>query len=113
SGILSGTPTVSADGRVTFTLAGQAAYQDGLTATIPVKVTMQNYEDVTVDLVITLINKDTPVVSAQDVAVTYTGTALTSDVIQGTASFGGEAVPGAWAWVTDPATMVNANEDGY
>lgn len=113
SGILSGAPTVSEDGRVTFTLAGQAAYQDGLTATIPVKVTMQNYEDVTVDLVITLINKDTPVVSAQDVAVTYTGTALTSDVIQGTASFGGEAVPGAWAWVTDPATMVNANEDGY
>lgn len=113
SGILSGTPTVSADGRVTFTLAGQTAYQEGLTATIPVMVTMQNYADVTVDLVITLINKDTPVVSAQDVAVTYTGAALTSDVIQGTASFGGEAVPGTWAWVTDPATMVNANEDGY
>ena len=101
--ILADSVTV-ADGVVNFTLNGMSSFAEGVTASIPVTVTMQNYETAEVTITITITDRDVPTVSVENITVTYSGTALTADSIVGTAS-----VAGTWSFVTDPATMIGAD----
>ena len=100
--ILADTVT-AADGAVNFTLNSMPAFVEGVTATIPVTVAMANYATASVTVTITITDRDVPTVTAENITVTYSGTALTADSIRGTSS-----VAGTWSWVTDPASMVNA-----
>ncbi len=93
--------------KVEFTVAPVSADDIGKTVTIPMIVTMENYETVTMDLVITRTDKDVPVAVAQDITVTYGDILRTSD-IEGTATFEGKVVNGSWSWVTDTNTMTDA-----
>jgi hypothetical protein len=107
SGVLSGTPTVDAQtGAITLTLAGKTSYTANQTATIPVTVTMQNYDPITVNFVVTLTDKDVPQVTANNITVTYTGSPVPVTEITGTAS-----VPGAWNWKsTAPETVADGGK---
>lgn len=108
SSVLDGTPTVSNVGVVSFTLKGLDSFAEDITATIPVTVAMTNYVSKTVNVVISITDKDTPTVSVQDISKTYTGVALTAADIKGTATFDGTAVTGSWAFTDyDADTMVN------
>ena len=77
-------------GEVTYTLSGGTV---GDTVTLPIKITSTNYADSTVNVVITLTDKDTPTVKANDITVTYTGSAVPDSAITGTAS-----VEGTWSF---------------
>ncbi|MDL2274426.1 hypothetical protein LJC34_07825, partial [Oscillospiraceae bacterium OttesenSCG-928-G22] len=101
-----GTWNVGADGLVSYTLAGGAT---GNTVTLPVVITTQNYADSTAKVVITLTDKDVPAVNADDITVTYSGTAILDTAITGTATFGGSKVLGSWSFVGSPdLTTANA-----
>lgn len=107
--ILDGAPTV-ADGVVSYKIKDSGA--NGNTATIPVTIKSQNYNDVTVNVVITLTDKDVPTVSANDITKVYDGQDLSG--ITGTATFDGAAVPGTWSIVSPVASEVkNASATAY
>lgn len=103
----------AANAKVNFTVNAMDSSFVGKSVTIPVTIKMQNYADVTIDVVITRSEKNIPVLAVQPITKTYDGIMLTAANIFGTATFEGQALPGTWYWVTDPATMVNANEVGY
>ena len=97
---VSGTANVSsfavdASGLVKYTITGGT---NGAIITLPVTITSTNYADSTVNVKITLTDKDIPTVSANDITVTYDGNAIPDSKITGTATFGGTPVPGTWAW---------------
>ena len=75
-------------GKVTYTLSST---QPNCRATLPVVITSTNYEDATVNIHITLTEKDVPTVNANEITVTYTGSAVPDSAITGTAS-----VDGTW-----------------
>lgn len=107
--ILDGTPTV-ADGVVSYKVKDTGA--NGQTATIPVTITSQNYNPFTVNVIITLTDKNVPTVSANDITKTYDGQDLSG--ITGTATFEGAAVPGDWRIVSPAASAVkNASATAY
>ena len=91
-----------ANGTVTYTLSDKAAA--GKTATLPVTVSYKNYEDSTVNVVITLTDKD-PSGSSVDSAFTktYDGKAVTFADIHAAAK-----VAGTWAWAEGTVAPVNA-----
>jgi len=101
-----GTVTVSrwsvdaASGLVKYTLTGGAV---GAIVTLPVTIGSDNYADSTVNVKVTLTDKDVPDVTAGDISVTYTGSAVPASAITGTATFNGTAVPGTWSWKAIPA----------
>lgn len=102
------------DGQLVFTLQAEDSTAVGTQTVVTLTITMDNYENSTLRVVITRTDKTLVSVAADDITVTYTGEALTVDDIRGSAAAGsGEAVEGTWEWVTDPAAMVNANEAGY
>ena len=111
NGVLTGTPTVNENGVVTYTLAGQSSYTADQTASFKVTATMANYESVTVTYTITLTNKDTPVVEANDITVTYTGAEIPVSAITGTAKFGDADVLGSWSWKTTAPKNVADSSD--
>ena len=76
---------------LTYTLSGTGAAGD--TVTLPVTITSPNYADTTFNVVITLTAKDVPAVTANDITLTYTGSAIPASAITGTAD-----VKGAWSW---------------
>ena len=80
---------------VKFTITGGAV---GEVITLPVTIGSDNYENSTVNVKVTLTDKDIPTVSASDITVTYDGNAIPNSKITGTATFGGTPVPGTWAW---------------
>ncbi|MGO5027358.1 S-layer homology domain-containing protein [Candidatus Agathobaculum pullicola] len=90
-------------GKVTFTLSGGAA---GSTVTLPIKITSTNYADSTVNVVITLTDKDVPTVNANDITVTYTGSAVPNSAITGTAS-----VAGSWSFKNAAPVKVADSSD--
>ena len=104
-------------GEVTYTLSGGTA---GDTVTLPIKITSTNYADSTVNVVITLTDKDVPAVNANDITVTYTGSAIPNNAITGTASVAGSwrfknAAPVKVADSSDSVTVVftPADTDTY
>ena len=94
---------VDSTGKVTFTLSGGAVND---TVTLPIKITSTNYADSTVNVVITLTDKDTPTVNANDITVTYTGSAVPNSTITGTAS-----VDGTWKFKTSAPVDVADSSD--
>ena len=97
---------VASDGSVTYILSGGNA---GDVITLPVTISSVNYEDVTVNIVITLTDKEVPAVNAEDITVTYDGKAVSADKIRGTATFDGGTVAGKWSW--KPGTKVTDAAD--
>ena len=83
---------VDTNGKVTYTLSSGAA---GDTVTLPVTISSTNYGDATVNVKITLTDKETPTANANNITVTYTGSDVPASAITGTAS-----VDGAWSWKT-------------
>jgi hypothetical protein len=100
AGVLTGTTTVNATtGEVSYTLASKPSYTAGQSATITVIITMQNYNDVTVNFVISLTDKDVPVLTANALTATYTGSDVPVSAVSGkTAKFGSNSVDGTWSW---------------
>ena len=91
-------------GAVTYTLADGA--KDN-TVTLPVIITSDNYADSTVNVVITLTDKDVPVLAANDYTGTYTGSPVSVDSITGKgATFNGSTVSGTWSWKNSAPTNV-------
>jgi len=99
--------SVDANGNVTYELSNPVA---GDVVTLPVVISSQNYEDSTVKVVITIIEKDVPDVSANDITVTYNGSAVPESKITGTATFEGVTVTGSWSF--KDAAPVNVADSG-
>lgn len=98
----------AATGEVTYTLSGGAAND---TITLPVTIRSTNYNDATVNIVITLTEKDVPTVTVQDLTVTYDGNPVSAEKIKGTATFGGKPVAGTLEWKNSPA-ITNVADSG-
>ena len=108
SSVTTGTATVSgftvdSTGVVKYTITGGT---DGAVIKLPVTIGSDNYENSTVNVVITLTNKDTPIVTADDITVTYDGNAIPASKITGTAD-----VAGTWEWKTGMA-VTNVTDSG-
>ena len=93
--------SVDSSGGVKYTLAEMSSYSEGLTATLPVTISSTNYEDSTVDVVITLTDKDVPTVTANNITMTYNGSAVPASLISGAATFDGQTVAGTWSFRED------------
>ena len=93
---------------VKFTITGGA---NGEVITLPVTITSTNYADSTVNVVITLTDKDIPTVSANGITVTYDGKAIPDSKITGTAAFNGNTVEGTWSFKsTAPKFVADSND---
>ena len=95
--------SVDTTGKVTYKLSGGAAND---TVTLRVTIGSDNYEDSTVNVVITLTDKDIPTVTANDITVTYDGNAIPDSEITGTAD-----VAGTWEWKSGMA-VTNVVDSG-
>ena len=56
---------------------------------------------------VTITDKDTPVITANDITVTYTGAALDASSINGTATHNGQPVAGTWIWKNSAPSNVH------
>ncbi|MBU5433266.1 S-layer homology domain-containing protein [Intestinimonas sp. MSJ-38] len=95
--------SVDTTGKVTYKLSGGATND---TVTLPVTIGSDNYADSTVNVVITLTDKDIPTVTAKDITVTYDGNAIPDSKITGTAN-----VAGTWEWKSGMA-VTNVVDSG-
>ena len=93
---------VDSTGKVTYTMFGQKPSR----ATLRVVISSTNYEDATVNINIELTAKDVPTVNANDITVTYTGSAVPDSVITGTAS-----VDGTWSFKAAAPVSVTDSSD--
>ncbi len=100
--------SVDPHGKVTFTITGG---QPGNIVILPVTVGSDNYADAEAQIVITLTDRDTPTLEANDITVTYSGEPVSPAQITGTATFGEAEVPGTWSWKDDPAPR-NVSDSG-
>lgn len=98
----------AATGKVTYTLSGGVAKD---VITLPVTIRSTNYKDAAVDIVITLTEKDIPTVTVQNLTVTYDGSPVSANKIQGTATFAGKPVAGNWEWKNNTA-VTNVADSG-
>ena len=73
---------------------------------VPVTVASQNYEDVTVTMVLRITDKYVPVISVEDIITTYTGKDVADSEIKGTAS-----VEGIWSFLANQA-LINVKDSG-
>ena len=95
--------SVDTTGKVTYKLSGGVA---GATVTLPVTIGSDNYADSTVNVVITLTDKDIPTVTANGITVTYDGQPIPASKITGTAN-----VAGTWEWKSGMA-VTNVVDSG-
>ena len=100
---------VAADGNVTFTLKTGADAEK--TVTLPVTIQSDNYADSSVNVVVKTIAKAVPVVNAQNITVTYTGSAVPNSAIKGTAKVGETEIPGTWEFQAGEA-VTNVVDSG-
>lgn len=98
--------SVQADGTVVYTLSGKGAAGD--TATLPVIVSSQNYEDATINLVITLTDREVPEVTVQPYTKTYNGQPVDINAI--TKNSG--SIEGTWSWKDSTTAPVNVADSG-
>jgi hypothetical protein len=91
---------VDTTGLVSYTLVGGTA---GQTVNLPITIGSTNYADSNAGVVITLTSKVVPIVAANDIDVTYSGTAIADSAITGTAD-----VDGTWSF-NSPPSPINAN----
>ena len=104
---------VSTDGLYTFTLKSSAAAKQS--ATVPVTIGSKNYADATATINISVVSKDVPVVTVNDITVTYNGSAVSKASITGTATIGeNTTVEGSFDWATGVTAPTNvADSKGY
>lgn len=96
--------SAAADGTVRYTLSGQGAAGD--TAVLPVVISSTNYQDATVQVVLTMEALQVPVVSAEAYTKVYDGQPVTVDQLKTTAD-----VPGSWAWEGEaPRNVADSGE---
>lgn len=95
-----------ASGEVTYQVRGATAEMVGEEITLPVIIKSRNYKDTTAEIIITLVAKDTPVVSAADLTMTYTGSAVPIELLSASAAFDGSPVAGSWSWKNGSPTHV-------
>lgn len=98
-------------GAITYALADGVAAGDVITFTLLVR--SSNYEDATVTVVLTLTERDTPILTLPDsITVDYTGAEIPVSAVTGKrAAFGGKDVPGTWSWKAGQ-TITNATDSG-
>ncbi|MGO5023636.1 S-layer homology domain-containing protein [Lawsonibacter sp. LCP25S3_G6] len=89
-------------GKVTYTLSSSMPSR----ATLRVVISSDNYENATVEVNIELTEKDVPTVSANDITVAYTGSAVPDSAITGTAS-----VEGSWSFKNAAPVKVADSSD--
>ncbi len=97
--VLGGEPTVDGTGLISFRLAeGLTEENVGDSASFPVIITSNNYEDSMVSMNVNLVYEFVPVVDAEDITLTYTGEPVSDTAIQGTAMYDGVPVEGTWSF---------------
>lgn len=98
-------------GAITYALADGAAAGDIITFTLLVR--SKNYEDATVTVILTLTERDTPILTLPDsITVDYTGAGIPVSAVTGKrAAFDGKDVPGTWSWKAGQ-TITNAADTG-
>ena len=98
-------------GVITYALADGAAAGDVITFTLLVR--SKNYEDATVTVILTLTERDAPILTLPDIiTVDYTGAEIPVSAVTGkSAAFGGKDVPGTWSWKAGQA-ITNATDTG-
>ena len=98
-------------GAITYALADGAAAGDVITFTLLVR--SKNYEDATVTVILTLTERDAPILTLPDIiTVDYTGAEIPVSAVTGkSAAFGGKDVPGRWSWKAGQA-ITNATDTG-
>ncbi len=98
-------------GAITYALADGAAAGDVITFTLLVR--SKNYEDTTVTVILTLTERDAPILTLPDIiTVDYTGAEIPVSAVTGkSAAFDGKDVPGTWNWKAGQA-ITNATDTG-
>ena len=98
-------------GAITHALADGAAAGDIITFTLLVR--SKNYEDATVTVILTLTERDAPILTLPDIiTVDYTGAEIPVSAVTGkSAAFDGKDVPGTWSWKAGQA-ITNATDTG-
>lgn len=89
-----------------YQLAEGLTEDDVQSIEVPVTVASQNYEDVTVTMVLRITDKYVPVISVEDIITTYTGKDVADSEIKGTAS-----VEGIWSFLANQA-LINVKDSG-
>ena len=98
-------------GAITYALADGAAAGDVITFTLLVR--SKNYEDATVTIILTLTERDAPILTLPDIiTVDYTGAEIPVSAVTGkSAAFDGKDVAGTWSWKAGQA-ITNAIDTG-
>ena len=98
-------------GAIIYALADGAAAGDVITFTLLVR--SKNYEDATVTVILTLTERDAPILTLPDIiTVDYTGAEIPVSAVTGkSAAFDGKDVPGTWRWKAGQA-ITNATDTG-
>ena len=98
-------------GAITYALADGAAAGDVIAFTLLVR--SKNYEDATVTVILTLTERDAPILTLPDIiTVDYTGAEIPVSAVTGkSAAFDGKDVPGTWSWKAGQA-ITNATDTG-
>lgn len=98
-------------GAITYALADGAAAGDVITFTLLVR--SKNYEDATVTIILTLTERDAPILTLPDIiTVDYIGAEIPVSAVTGkSAAFDGKDVPGTWSWKAGQA-ITNAIDTG-
>ena len=103
SNVLNGTPALS-NGVLSFVFVDSEANVDK-TATITIPVTgAPNYNDYTITVTVTVVDKFLPVLTVKDITTTYTGSPVSASLIRGTAVYEGATVKGTWGWTSTVPT---------
>ena len=98
-------------GAITYALADGAAAGDVISFTLLVR--SKNYEDATVTVILTLTERDAPILTLPDIITAdYTGAEIPVSAVTGkSAAFDGKDVPGTWSWKAGQA-ITNATDTG-
>lgn len=86
---------------------GKVSYTATAAGTITIKVESTNYADYEIRINVNVAEKPVPELKVSDIEVSYTGTALTTEAIEGTATYGGKNVVGTWTFGSADLTSVN------
>ena len=87
-----------ADGKKLIYSISGGQVNDTVTFTLKAICADNHYEPFTITVVVTLTDKDTPTVKANNINVTYTGADIPASAITGTAIFDNVSVAGTWSW---------------
>ncbi|OUQ77703.1 S-layer homology domain-containing protein [Flavonifractor sp. An100] len=105
--LAAGTAMDGASSALTFALKEGLDWETdvGKTAQAPILITSTNFADSTATMKVNVVYEYVPVVDVENISVTYSGQALSQDVIHGTATYDGVEVPGTWSFQADSAPV--------